>query len=647
MPAYDRFRPEFLLKHFPIAATVVVATIAFAPVTPAFAQTFRTVILSGQQIPGLPAGITFSGGDTLWPMIDQSGNVAFSASLSGGGGWAILQDSAGTISKLVGYGDPEPGVAGATFSSVPQFWFYGSNGKIAFPDTYPTPSGVWTTRTGSLQLLLQAPPYKIPATGVQTINGLGQTAVAARNGTAAIVSDRSGSLQPVVSYGDPIPGVAGATFDVVDPPLLTDQGKIVFAGGPSLGPGAGIYSDRSGALQPIVQFGSSQVSGLTIRTYAGLAANTSAQVAFGADFNGGSSGIVSEGGGSLHLVARQGDHAPGTPVGTTFRAVPLSGTAISANGTTVFGADVDEPGVGGNPQGIWKESGGVLQKVAFQGDPAPGAPAGATFNSLDIPVVNSHGQVAFFGDYNGEAKSPGGVWEEDRSGQLQLVVRVGQQVQVAPGDIRTISSLELAQGPPYHPYGSFLNDKGQVSFFAQFTDSTSGVFVSPITPSFLKGDVDQNGVVNVADVSALMAALRDLNFYKSNNGLTVDTVKAVADINNSTNVDNADIQTLIVQLASSGAPALAQAVPEPSALALGIIAAALVYLGPQWLVGRTYRHVRTYDNDGYAWPQRRNDAKSSIKKDLGLSVRSAQSFLFSGIVVGIPGDQMWRTNQKS
>lgn len=567
------------MKHYPIPATVV-ATITFALVTPAFAQTFRTVILSGQQIPGLPAGVTFSGSSTLWPMIDQSGSVAFSASLSGGGAWAILEDSAGTISKLVGYGDPEPGVAGATFSSVPAFWFYGSNGKIALPDTYPTPSGVWTTRTGSLQLLLQNPPYKIPSTGVQTINSLGQTAVAARgNGTAAIVSDRSGSLQPVVSYGDPIPGVAGATFDVVDPPLLTDQGKIVFAGGPSLGSGAGIFSDRSGALQPIVMFGSTQVSGLTIRTYYGLAANTSAQVAFGADFIGGSSGLVSEGGGSLHLVARQGDHPPGTPVGTAFRVVPLSGAAISANGTTVFSADVDEPGVGGNPQGIWKESSSVLQKVAFQGDAAPGAPAGATFSSLDIPAVNSHGQVAFFGDYNGEAKSPGGVWEEDRSGQLQLVVRVGQQVEVAPGDIRTISALELAQGPPAYPYGSFLNDKGQVSFFAQFTDFTSGVFASPITPSFLKGDVDQNGVVNVADVSALMAALSDLTFYKSNNGLTADTVKTVADIDNSMNVDNRDIQALIVQLANSIAPAQVQVVPEPNALALGIIAAALVYLG--------------------------------------------------------------------
>jgi hypothetical protein len=87
----------------------------------------------------------------------------------------------------------------------------------------------------------------------------------------------------------------------------------------------------------------------------------------------------------------------------------------------------------------------------------------------------------------------------------------------------------------------------------------------------LLGDVDGNGVVNVADVQAMMNALSDLNDYTGN--------RAVLDVDQSGTVDNLDTQALINLIANTPPPAgVLSAVPEPPAwtlLCLGGIGLAL------------------------------------------------------------------------
>lgn len=88
------------------------------------------------------------------------------------------------------------------------------------------------------------------------------------------------------------------------------------------------------------------------------------------------------------------------------------------------------------------------------------------------------------------------------------------------------------------------------------------------------GDVDQNGVVSVADVQALMTALVDLPAYASvHPALNPSQVSLVLDVNHDNQVNSADIQSLIVGLASGILGNHPQVVPEPAAFQLSLLGA--------------------------------------------------------------------------
>jgi GH35 family endo-1,4-beta-xylanase len=91
----------------------------------------------------------------------------------------------------------------------------------------------------------------------------------------------------------------------------------------------------------------------------------------------------------------------------------------------------------------------------------------------------------------------------------------------------------------------------------------------------LLGDVNRDGHVDAADISALMTALTDLKGYEGS--LTDAQFAEVADLGKDGTVTNADLQGLIVYLANGGGASLT-AVPEPSSLALAALAALLVLL---------------------------------------------------------------------
>ena len=80
------------------------------------------------------------------------------------------------------------------------------------------------------------------------------------------------------------------------------------------------------------------------------------------------------------------------------------------------------------------------------------------------------------------------------------------------------------------------------------------------------GDINRDGQRNVADISALMTALSDMNGYQTANGLSNADLLAIADTDGDGHVSNLDIQGLISLLTSAGAGAGAGAV---AAAALG------------------------------------------------------------------------------
>jgi fibronectin-binding autotransporter adhesin len=83
------------------------------------------------------------------------------------------------------------------------------------------------------------------------------------------------------------------------------------------------------------------------------------------------------------------------------------------------------------------------------------------------------------------------------------------------------------------------------------------------------GDINQDGVVNAADIPAFLTALTDLNHYKTLHSFNDVQMVTVADTNYDDVVTNADIQSLLDLVAGGGGAAAA--VPEPSScLLLGL-----------------------------------------------------------------------------
>ena len=101
------------------------------------------------------------------------------------------------------------------------------------------------------------------------------------------------------------------------------------------------------------------------------------------------------------------------------------------------------------------------------------------------------------------------------------------------------------------------------------------------------GDFDQNGTTDQADIPAMLAALTDLNAYKSaHSNLTDDQLLAIGDLDGDGKVTNADIQALLVVLGapSGGGAGSLSAVPEPMSAFLALIGLAIV--APAWRVRR-------------------------------------------------------------
>jgi hypothetical protein len=478
--------------------------------------TFQTVALTGQQAPGAPAGALYSAFGA--PVLNSSGQVAF---------YADLQTGAGDVVE--------------------------SNNR-----------GIWSTGSGALSLVArsgsQAPG--MPAgrnfrfLNPPVLNSAGQVAFTAalelvdepESSTTGLWSEGSGSLALVARSGRPAPGIPldteFGTFNGV--PLFNASGQSAFIAGlrpvgvyfPSFD--IGFWSERSGALSLVARRGMQAPDTPDGAKFAGIelaTLNASGQTAFSASLDWGSGGVTSsnyrgvwkDAAGGLGLVAREGDHAPGTPAGFNFRF--FQRPALNGAGHTAFSANLQEGGPVNlsNGSGIWSDRSGELALVALSGTQAPGAPSGVNFYAFDDPVLNASGRMAFvagifpdddpttyktdvgiwsdasgplsliardgkpapgtsdvfelllprpsinasgrvaFSAYlttSGGAPSGAGIWAQDQLGTLTLVARDGDSLEVAPGDFRTVASLSFL-GPFGIPSGG--EDGGQLVFNDDFT----------------------------------------------------------------------------------------------------------------------------------------------------------------------------------
>jgi len=217
-------------------------------------------------------------------------------------------------------------------------------------------------------------------------------------------------------------------------------------------------------------------------------------------------GIWTDRGGSLTLLARTGDPAPDTAPGVTFAGFfrqPL----LSDSGKAAFMAVITGPGVtNDNNDGLWTEGPGTVSLLIrenttpvpgggglffanpnFPGDPQPRMWVG-------LPVINAAGHVAARVIINTPTVTLG--LYTDQSGALQEIVRMGDPV---PGLVPPRTFVNV--GTPA------LSDNGAVTFrmqtstpFPQF----EGVWTNrsgSLTPVAMSGDLAPGTATQFANFS--------------------------------------------------------------------------------------------------------------------------------------------------
>jgi hypothetical protein len=296
--------------------------------------------------------------------------------------------------------------------------------------------------------------------GAPSLDATGKTAfvagLAGIGQRSGIWSETNGPLQLVAWIGDTPPGVpAGVSYQDFQGPSLRSAGRIAFRGvltgsGVTSDNDSGIWSNKTGTLSLVVREGS-EAPGTppgTVFNFASLSTffNSAGELAFRSRLEGsspvaGNDGIWVERGGAILLVALEGDHAPGTPIGANFANFELP--VLNTSGRTAFGASLSGNVTTNDNSGIWSDKNGPLELIVRQGDAAPGLPPGVNFAGDFPPMIalNDAGHLAFSACLSGSGfNSCQSVWS-DRTGPLQLITRAGDPAPGAPAGFEFVSDF--------------------------------------------------------------------------------------------------------------------------------------------------------------------------------------------------------------
>lgn len=360
------------------------------------------------------------------------------------------------------------------------------------------------------------------------LNNSGQTALyALAENRRGIWLDTSGTRQLVaITNGDQ--GLEqGATWSVLETPVLNSAGQLAFSGDtqgnlgnqPSI---SGIWSGLPGQLNAVARefaFAPGVTAG---RTFSGSSSvfenpsiNAAGVIAFAASSEDpnitGDTGLgiwagTSE---SLRLVMHSGGYA--LEHSKDLDLIDVSDPLISSSGAVAFRGQLRSgDGISGNnDSGIWSEGSGGLSLIVQEGDPVSGL-TGFVFGELFTQsasnlAINAAGQVAFEAVINNTVtqENSRAVFAQDPHGELQLIARRDDTLEIAPHDSRTISDLRFVGGGGDDDGRSTgFNNRGQVAFYAAFEGGGSGVFVSDLaanTPN-IAGDFNSDAVVNGDDL---------------------------------------------------------------------------------------------------------------------------------------------------
>ncbi len=137
-----------------------------------------------------------------------------------------------------------------------------------------------------------------------------------------------------------------------------------------------------------------------------------------------------------------GAQAPGFPAGATFTM--FSGERMNGLGEVAVQAAVDTGGgVLGETAGLFMERGGSLALVARLAEQAPGHATGVRFTSLFPRKFFDSGHLVFSATLSNGGT---GFFLSNPDGSTEHIVSSGLPFDVGPGDVRTIGAIEIGGG---------------------------------------------------------------------------------------------------------------------------------------------------------------------------------------------------------
>jgi hypothetical protein len=466
----------------------------------------KAVALSGQQVPGAPSGIYFSNFDP--PVINNVGQTAFSARTldvddASSQRLGIWSEGSGELGLVALQGLQPPDAS--ALEIVPSYAF-NDRGETVFSSR-----GIWLHRHTSLEkivgpgitTLIDGRPEVFERTSRPVIN---------RNGVMAFVASRENfddgiyvgadsQFTQIARHNALLPGT-NRYPDITDAslPAINSKGAIAFR--EASYSHSSIWSNVRGSLEQVAEADYYRVTETRFIQLRTPMISNNNDVVFYGTFIGeevtsdNDQGVILFDERGASVVAREDDHAPGLPDGFAFASfVNLGDTprVLSDDfGGLAFRARLRGPGIDRlNEQSLWRVRSDELQLVVRAGTPAPGVEAGPTFLLFDALSFNRQGRVAFSAGLAGQgvySTNDEGIWAEDSLGNLRLIVRDGDLVDLDPGpgaDLRTIVEVNLveafhpfyeARGENDQPYA--FNDRGQIAFQSQFTDGTHAILVS-------------------------------------------------------------------------------------------------------------------------------------------------------------------------
>jgi len=280
--------------------------------------------------------------------------------------------------------------------------------------------------------------------------------VAARNG--ALYVKTAQGLKSLVKLGEEVP-LMPSHFSGFSNASTNSKGVTAFIGTYSDPDGRGLFMVENGKLRLVVRSG--QKVGLTgnpddswSEHYYPAPINERGEVVYMARI-GDRSGIFVSRPGGVELVAIGGKPAPIKE--SNYLGFGNRTPSINSKGEVAFVGFFDGPNAG---RGLFFKGTGATQLVVRNGDKA--GDTGGEFMDFLSPAVNARGEIAFIGKMVGRAQ---GIFLKTAKG-IEAVALVDQKIPGSKGPMEVFNNFTQPA----------INDKGEIVFYAQTKNAEVAIF---------------------------------------------------------------------------------------------------------------------------------------------------------------------------